>query len=325
MSKPLVSVISPCYNVAPYIGRFLDSILAQTYKKLELILVNDGSTDNTGNIIEKYIPLLKDQGYKVIYIEQKNGGQSSAINNALKLVTGKFLTWPDSDDWLTPDSIEKRVIFLQKHPDVGMVRCRVESIDSETGDSKGILGREEATAPFLIKGGFEQLVFAHTWFAPVGYMIQTDFFDKVVKNREIYVTQQGGQNWQMMLPMAHAYPFWQMTDVLGYYCVREDSHSHAPIDFNSILSFNQVCEDVLKNTLSKISCSESIIKRVQAKYALQRFILADKHSKLLSKCRYFYNAIKYEQTKRGKLKLCEILLFPPCIRRISRKIFNRFK
>ncbi|MBQ7024072.1 MAG: glycosyltransferase family 2 protein [Akkermansia sp.] len=325
MSTPLVSVISPCYNVAPYIGRFLDSLLAQTYKKLEVILVNDGSTDDTGNIIKAYIPQLEAQGYKVTYIEQENGGQSSAINNALKLVSGKFLAWPDPDDWLTQDSIEKRVQFLHEHPDVGMVRCCVKSIAYETGESKGILGCETVKKPHPINDIFEKMIFSCTWFAPVGYMLRMDLFDKVVRNREIYVTQRGGQNWQMMLPMAHAYPVWQLPEVLGYYCVRADSHSHAPIDFNSILSYNQVCEDVLKNTLSKISCSESIIKRVQAKYALQRFILANKHSKLLSKCRYFYNAIKYEQTKRGKLKLCEILLFPPCIRRISRKIFNRFK
>ena len=324
MSKPLVSVISPCYNVALYIARFLDSLLAQTYKHLELILVNDGSTDITGNIIVSYIPQLEAQGYKVRYIEQENGGQSNAINNALKLVTGKFLTWPDPDDWLTPDAIEKRVEFLQKHPDVGMVRCNIEIIQDSSNTSLGFF-EQQINAPFAIENAFERLVFARTWFGAMACMLRMDFFDKVVKNREIYVTQRGGQNWQIMLPMAHAYPFWQIPDVLGYYCVREDSHSHAPIDFNSILSYNQVCEDVLKNTLSKISCSESIIKRVQAKYALQRFILADKHSKLLSKCRYFYNAIKYEQTKRGKLKLCEILLFPPCIRRISRKIFNRFK
>ena len=319
MSKPLVSVISPCYNVAPYIGRFLDSLLAQTYKKLELILVNDGSTDNTGNIIEKYIPLLKDQGYKVIYIEQKNGGQSSAINNALKLVTGKFLTWPDSDNWLTPDSIEKRVIFLQKHPDVGMVRWRVESVDSETGDSKGILGREEATAPFLIKGGFEQLFFSHTWFAPVGYMIQTDFFDKVVKNREIYVTQQGGQNWQMMLPMAHAYPFWQIPDVLGYYRVRSDSHSRVAKTCDHKIEIEYICEQIIVETVRNLSIDNEIINCVKFDFAWKRFIHATQSRNIYHILKYYFLLVLKSRSfsnykKVGKLFLHMIGLLYKCFK-----------
>ena len=95
-----VSVIIPVYNVEKYLSRCLESVINQTYKNIEIILVNDGSTDNSVQIIGQY----KDSRIKVI--NKVNGGLSSARNAGLKICTGDYITFVDSDDWIELDMVE---------------------------------------------------------------------------------------------------------------------------------------------------------------------------------------------------------------------------
>ena len=97
-----VSVIVAAYNIEKYIARCLDSILNQTYKNLEIIVVNDGSSDNTGEIIDKYSE--KDIRIKVIHKE--NSGVSSARNKGLDMSTGDYIGFVDGDDTLETDMYE---------------------------------------------------------------------------------------------------------------------------------------------------------------------------------------------------------------------------
>lgn len=114
MTKPLVSIITPCYNGEAFLKRYFESILNQTYPNLELIFINDGSTDRTEEIALSYRERLEKRGITYIYEKQENAGQAAALNRGLKLFTGEYLTWPDSDDVMTKDSIEKKSIFLRK-------------------------------------------------------------------------------------------------------------------------------------------------------------------------------------------------------------------
>ena len=98
----MISVIVPIYNVECLMHRALDSILSQTYQDWEAILVDDGSTDNSGKIAEEYA--LKDNRFKVIH--QTNGGQSKARNIALENISGEYLLFLDSDDFLHPQLME---------------------------------------------------------------------------------------------------------------------------------------------------------------------------------------------------------------------------
>ena len=120
MEKGLVSIISPCYNREKILWRFLDSVLNQTYKKVQLILIDDGSTDATLSVIKEYVSKFEKAGIRYEYYTKPNGGVSSSINEGLKYVKGEFLCWPDSDDWYEPESIEKRVEFLNDHPEFGL-------------------------------------------------------------------------------------------------------------------------------------------------------------------------------------------------------------
>lgn len=91
-----ISIIIPCYNVEKYLPKCLDSIVNQTYKNLEIICINDGSTDNTLDLLNKY--KLNDS--RIVVIDQENSGVSAARNNGLNYVTGDYIMFVDSDDWI---------------------------------------------------------------------------------------------------------------------------------------------------------------------------------------------------------------------------------
>ena len=97
-----ITVIVPVYNVEHYLDKCLDSLINQTYKNLEIIVINDGSTDNSGEICQEYAQ--KDN--RIVYIEKENGGQSEARNMGLDRMTGSYVTFVDSDDWVEPDYVE---------------------------------------------------------------------------------------------------------------------------------------------------------------------------------------------------------------------------
>ena len=97
-----ITVIVPVYNVEHYLDKCLDSVIKQTYKNIEIIVVNDGSTDNSGTICQEYAQ--KDN--RIVYIEKENGGLSDARNAGLDQMTGSYVTFVDSDDWIEQDYVE---------------------------------------------------------------------------------------------------------------------------------------------------------------------------------------------------------------------------
>ena len=118
---PQISVIVPVYRVEQYLRRCLDSIINQTYRNLEIILVDDGSPDSCGAICDAYAQ--KDPRIKVIH--QKNGGVSAARNAGLDMASGSWIGWVDSDDWIEPDMYEYLIFYaLQAKADIAVCsRC----------------------------------------------------------------------------------------------------------------------------------------------------------------------------------------------------------
>ncbi|MBQ3556569.1 MAG: glycosyltransferase [Oscillospiraceae bacterium] len=102
MNDPKISIVVPVYKVEPYLRKCLDSIVNQTYRNLEIILVDDGSPDNCPAICDEYA--ARDE--RIVVIHQKNGGLSAARNSALDISTGEYLGFVDSDDWIEPDMFE---------------------------------------------------------------------------------------------------------------------------------------------------------------------------------------------------------------------------
>jgi len=123
---PLVSVLMPVYNGSEFLRPAIDSVLAQSYQNFELILVNDGSTDNTQAIIDTY----KDP--RIVSIQQKNQGVARSLNNGLDFAKGKYVRRHDADDISTPDSFALQVGFLESHPEYVMV-CNQEAFMTARG------------------------------------------------------------------------------------------------------------------------------------------------------------------------------------------------
>ena len=148
--QPMVSIIVPIYNAEQYLRRCVDSILNQEYTDFELLLVNDGSTDASGDICEEY----GDRDPRVIVIQKENTGVSDSRNRALDRARGKYLQFLDSDDWITPDATR---LFVRAAEEYG---CDMVISDfyrvvgerlSPKGDieEEGVLTREEFAAHMM--------------------------------------------------------------------------------------------------------------------------------------------------------------------------------
>ncbi|MBU0683198.1 MAG: glycosyltransferase [Candidatus Omnitrophica bacterium] len=115
----LFSIVIPLYNGAKFIEHTLDSVLSQTYKNYEIVLVNDGSPDNVGEVVKRYIACHS--GIKFIYLKQKNKGLGGARNTAIKHANGEVIAILDQDDIWYPNKLEKVYAAYQKYPNVSIV------------------------------------------------------------------------------------------------------------------------------------------------------------------------------------------------------------
>ncbi len=113
-NKPIFTVVVPTYNQAQYLGEALDSLINQTFPLWEAIIVNDGSTDNTKEVIEKYLSL--DKRFKAIHKE--NGGVASALNTGIKHAQGEWISWLSSDDFFEPNKLEIHFNAIIENPDI---------------------------------------------------------------------------------------------------------------------------------------------------------------------------------------------------------------
>ncbi|MCP4748620.1 MAG: glycosyltransferase [Desulfobacteraceae bacterium] len=128
MAAPNVSIIITCYNYGKYLSGAIDSVLWQTYNDYEIIVIDDGSTDNTAEVIKKYSHLKRFN-----YIRQVNGGQSKAKNIGIKNAAGKYIAFLDADDMWEKDKLKKQIPFFLSDS-VGVVYSRARYIDGDGRD-----------------------------------------------------------------------------------------------------------------------------------------------------------------------------------------------
>ncbi len=124
----LVSVVIPIYNVEKYIMKTVESVIQQDYSNIEIILVDDGSPDNSGKIIDE----LKKKDPRIICIHKENGGVSSARNVGIDAASGKYVTFIDGDDWVEPNYISYLLSLVLKYDcGIGMNKNNYLSYDIE--------------------------------------------------------------------------------------------------------------------------------------------------------------------------------------------------
>jgi glycosyltransferase involved in cell wall biosynthesis len=129
-------VIIPTYNYARFVAHAVQCAIEQTFWNREIIVVDDGSTDNTREVLASYMASIR-------YVYQENRGHSAALNTGIRLAAGRYIAFLDSDDLLLPDSLEKRVAELEAHPEVGCVYGQTYVIDGKGDLQPQILGAPE--------------------------------------------------------------------------------------------------------------------------------------------------------------------------------------
>src|SRR5438128_2730451 len=113
--QPLVSIVLPTYNRAALLGGAVESCLRQTWKHLELLIVDDGSTDSTGDVAGEWAR----RDSRVRYLKQENGKIPRALNTGFRAASGEFFTWTSDDNLFEPEAIEIMATYLIEHPEVG--------------------------------------------------------------------------------------------------------------------------------------------------------------------------------------------------------------
>ena len=260
--RPLVSVLTPCYNSADFLHRLLDSILEQDYPSIEMYAIDDGSTDRTRQVIQTYIPVFQQRGYSLKYVSQSHSGQSEAINRGLKLIRGKYLVWPDSDDYYADSgAISKLVSRLEDSDEsVSMVRCLPTYVDQSGNVCDGFridnLDKENL---------FEDCIFGTNgfWYLSGGYMIKTGMLDKSLGIRCISTAPNAGQNWQLLLPLLYGHRCLTIKEYLYKVVIWEGSHSRGSYKtYRELLHKYRDFERVLVQTLKRMSSLPKKEKRM---------------------------------------------------------------
>jgi len=118
MNSPLVSILMPVYNTEKYLREAINSLLNQTFTDFEFVIINDGSSDNSEDIILSY------HDPRIVYFKQENQGVARTLNNGLKICKGKYIRRHDADDISTPNSLKEQVEFIINHPEVGLISSR---------------------------------------------------------------------------------------------------------------------------------------------------------------------------------------------------------
>ena len=192
-----VSVVIPCYNGENTIDRAVASVFSQGYADIEVIVVDDGSTDNSKYRILAWQEKFASADLVLRYVYQENQGLGSAINTGLKQVTGSYLTLLDADDEYLPGAIEERAAYLQEHPECDVVRSNGWIIK---GDHRRLFVYSDAEKQCA--DVFTALLRGETNNWAGSYMIRTEPLFRFYPDRDIY-TSRYGQNLQLLLPVTY--------------------------------------------------------------------------------------------------------------------------
>ncbi len=204
MQNPKVSVIIPVYNAESFIEETLESALAQTYKNIEIIVVNDGSTDGSYKKIKPYLPSIK-------YISQENKGVSSARNNGIRQSKGELIAFLDSDDVWVPEKLQIQVEYLNENKNTAFVHSNIKYIN----ESSQLISPETDFVPGISGMCFREL-FEGNKIATSTVVIRKDCLERVG-----YFTENitFAEDYELWLKMAKHFPIGYLDQPLLRYRV----------------------------------------------------------------------------------------------------------
>ena len=289
MNRDLVSLLVPCFRGEGTIARLIDSVVAQTYPHIELVIVNDGSDDCSEEIIQSYEEVLRQGGRTLVYVYQENKGLGSAIDTALKHFHGAYICFADADDFLAPTSIQRRVEFLRENPSYAVVSSDAYAV-SEQDLTKPLSRISDGVSSNEDEEQFWHLLNANSIFCTGCHMIRAEDFLKVNPDRSIYPARRG-QNWQLLLPVYYQYKRAFLNEPLYYYVISEGSMSDDNNDPKKQLIRCDEHEIILNETLSRMKISEADLARasklITVNYSRKRLYIAGRNGiKDLAKLQY---------------------------------------
>ena len=271
-NEPLISVIVPVYNVQDYLKNCIESILHQSYTNIELILINDGSQDNSPKICDEF----KENDRRAIVVHKENGGQSSARNVGLKTATGNFVCFVDSDDWINSNNFFEIIVSVFLKNNVDIVEYDFSSFDSKTNVPANLIkaktenklyreNREETLGRIIKKGLFA------VW--PRVYkkdILSNLTFNENKVAEDVYYTLSIFQN--------------QVDSIY----IKQPFYNYRP-------NFNGVSRGIYtKNHFESIRASEYLVKQMEEKEDAELRIMAYEH--FLKKLLTHYSRINYNKT-----------------------------
>lgn len=304
MEEGLVSIITPCYNVDSVIHRYLDSVLNQTYKNIELILVNDGSVDNTADIIKSYEKKFYNRGISLIYIYQENLGLGGAINKGLKYFSGNYLCWADPDDFLEKESIEERVLFLNSNPQFACVTSDA-NVYNEDDLCNPIYKISDVSKYNEDENQFEHCLKYESIFCCGCHMIRSKEFLLVNPEREILPARLG-QNWQMLLPIYYKYKRGFLDKPLYNYIIYKNSMSN--LDTTKEKKINRYEEHlkIIESVLESINLNKREKKKYYRMYykiyLVKKFDIYIEYSDLNSALKEYLSMLRYRAVRKYDTK-----------------------
>ena len=243
----LVSIIIPCYNGEKFIDTSIESVYIQDYSPIELIVVDDESTDGSAERILAWQSKFAEKGSNLKYVYQKNRGLGGAIDTGLKHVTGAYLTLLDADDVYLPGAIRKKAEFLDAHPDYAGVRNNGWRV---SGENRHLFITDPAEK--TITDLFTALSFGKTNNWAGTYMVRTDVLFEAYPDRNIDPSRLG-QNFQILLPVSYGRKFGYIDEPLMEYRIQPDSHAYASdpeIQYQKTVKNSQGWREIYRNVLA---------------------------------------------------------------------------
>lgn len=274
-----VSIVTPVYNGESHLSRMLDSVLRQTYKNIDMILVDDGSSDRTIRIAESYYDKFRSKGIGFRLIRAEHKCAAAAINQGLPYVDGEYLIWPDSDDVLEPASIEQRVLFLREHPQYQCVRSLSYYFNAETGMVSE--QADEKTGDLTREDLFWDILESKTFVCCGCYMLRAESFFEIYSERHI-PEYNVGQNFQMLLPFMYYHKCPTIPEQLYGVCVRPGSHSRRNLteteELNKYRYYEELVDEIAEICHIKDKAS---VNRIRYWKARRRRQIAAKYQRSL--------------------------------------------
>ncbi len=214
MRNPLVSIVIPAYNAAAYVREAVDSALAQTYAEKEVIVVDDGSTDGTAEVLASY----RDAG-AIVYVRQENKGLSAARNTGIRAAKGEFIALLDADDIFLPDKIGRQVAYLLAHPECGVCYCDIYHFYEEEPEKMRKLDYRyysgDEVFPNLLRMNFIN---------PLSVVLRKSEIDRVGVFNESYRRSEDWEYWMRLV--RHGVRFEHLPEILAKYRMRKASMSY---------------------------------------------------------------------------------------------------